>query len=148
LLPPKEKLEEIVKSLAKIMRIQDWDIEIKVLTSQEMKKETGEWDNRGEAYRNLRYKYAIIRLNEHGIDMNEDWYHVLLHEMKHIQTTEFIYTFYQNLDSLTIPESSKKLFIDQTTDYYEQWMNVCAREFAVLYPVTNFIKEDNNNGKG
>lgn len=39
-----------------------------------------------------------------------------------------------------------KAIKEQMKDYYEQMMNVSAREFATIYPVTNFIEEEINYG--
>ena len=116
----------------------DWDIEVKLCTANEMSKDTGSFDNLGEAYRNMRHKWACIRINKHDSENDDGWYHTLIHEMKHIQTTEFIYTFQKILECVEMPDSLKKAFSEQTTDYYEQWMNVNAREFASIYPKENF----------
>lgn len=141
MIPDKAKMEDIIKELQKIMRIQDWDIEVKMCTASEMQKDTGAFDNLGEAFRNMRYKYAMIRLNKQDEENEKDWYHTLIHELKHVQTTEFIYTFEKLIENVPMDEALKKTFKEQSTDYYEQWMNVCAREFVSIYPVTNFIKE-------
>jgi hypothetical protein len=37
MLPPKEKFEGIVKELARIMRIRDWDISLDYINQYEMK---------------------------------------------------------------------------------------------------------------
>jgi len=142
-MPPKEKIEEVIRELQKIMRIQDWDIELKLCTAGQMEKETGDIYNIGEAYRNLRLKSSTIRLNTEDMgDKFQGWYHTLIHEMKHIQTTEFIYLFDNLLDGVDMPEDIKKIIKWQTRDYYEQWMNNCAREFITLCPLSNFILDD------
>lgn len=143
MLPPKEKIEEIIRELQKIMRVQDWDIELKILTSGQMQKETGDIDNIGEADRNIHTKSAVIRLNtEDEGGCFQGWYHTLIHEMKHIQTTEFIYLLGNLLDGAEMPENIKKVIKWQTNDYYEQWMNNCAREFVTAYPLSNFFPEE------
>lgn len=142
MLPSKEKLEEITKELQKIMRIQDWDIELKLCSAEEMQKETGNYGNMGEAYRNMRYKYAMIRLNRHDEDTQKEWYSTLIHELKHVQTTEFIYVFRKIFDNLEMPDNVRKVYDEQITDLYEQWMNICAREFINLLPETKFISEE------
>lgn len=53
MIPSKEELEQITRKLQKIMRIQDWEIEIKLCTAKEMEEESGSYDNLGNAYRNF-----------------------------------------------------------------------------------------------
>ena len=139
MIPSKEKLEEIVKELQKIMRIQDWDIEVKLCTAKEMQRDTGDFENMGEAFRNIRHKYSVIRLNAQDEDNEKEWYHTLVHELKHVQTTEFIYVFQKIFDNLEMPDNVRKVYREQVDDLYEQWMNVCAREFITMYPESRFF---------
>lgn len=140
MIPSKEKFEEIVKELQKIMRIQDWDIDVKLLTAKQMNEETGDHENLGEVMRNMRHKYALIRINAQDEDNDKEWYHTLVHELKHIQTTEFIYVFHKIFSNLEMPDNVRKVYKEQIEDLYEQWMNVCAREFVSLYPESRFFE--------
>ena len=141
ILPSYEELKEIVKKLQEIMRIQDWDIELRLCTGQQMLEETDDIENIGFAFRNVRHKYALIRLNTEHPEYAADWYITLIHELKHVQTTEFKYVFDKFLCKIDVHVALKEAFEEQTKDYYEQWMNVCAREFARLYPADNFFKK-------
>lgn len=123
--PSKEKLEEIIKELAKIMRIQDWDIELKYLSAIEMYKETGDIETIADCTRDRPHLLATIRYSYEADKTGEvvgGWYHTLVHEMFHIV-----------IDGFDFDESDK---LEK-----EKLVNNLTRIFTSLYPSTNFIKE-------
>jgi len=86
LLPPKETLEEIVKSLSKIMRVQDWDISVEYISQYEMKHIFNS-DNLNTAMmceRNRLRKEAIIHVNVDHSGLDEYWEESIAHELYHI----------------------------------------------------------------
>jgi Zn-dependent peptidase ImmA (M78 family) len=129
-MPDIEKLKEIIKELQKIMRIQDWNIGIELVSGYEMTKQGGELDDEGLAYRDIRHNKAIIYLNKELV--TDGWYYVIVHEMLHIQSTMIKFT----ADSYFEHEH------DYFNTVYEQYNDNLSRMFISLYPVTNFIKED------
>jgi len=139
LLPPKEKLEEIVKGLAKIMRIQDWDIELKLVNKYEMQEETEDKDNIAACYRNRKLKNATIWLNMDK-DQENNWYLNIVHEMYHIVTDDWHYHVHSLLDFIK-DESTNQILGNIMNIYYEQAIEVIAKGFTNAYPATNFIKE-------
>jgi hypothetical protein len=125
-MPTKEQIEAIIKELQKIMRIQDWDIEVELISGLEMaKKSDGELDTDGLCYRNLKRNYAMISINK---EICDDWYYVLVHEMIHIPSTLLIAT--------------AEAYFNEKHSYfdiiYEQFTDNLARLFIALYPITNF----------
>jgi len=146
LLPQKEKLEEIVKSLAKIMRVQDWDIDLSLITKLEMQEESGSKNDVACCMRNRKLKYAMISLNTDHVQIKEDWYQAIIHEMYHIITDDWHYHATGILDF--VKDESTNTNLDNTMNvYYERTMEILAKGFVNAYPVTNFIKEGNNDAK-
>jgi predicted FMN-binding regulatory protein PaiB len=135
-MPTKEQLQAIVKELQVIMRIQDWEIVVEVLDGYKMAEES-HYDNSGESRRSMRHKYARILINKDHPYNEPDWYLTLIHELKHVQTTEFQYVLYGFLKQLE-DSPMKSLVQQQLDDLYEQQMNIMASEFAKIYPVENF----------
>lgn len=146
MLPPKEKLEEIVKSLAKIMRIQDWDIDISLIGKLKMQEESSSKSNVACCMRNRKLKYAMISLNIDHVQIQDDWYNAIVHEMYHIITDDWHYHASGLLDFIK-DETTSDIMENSMNVYYERTMEVLAKGFVNAYPVTNFIKEDENNGK-
>ncbi|MDD5064949.1 MAG: hypothetical protein PHQ35_09380 [Phycisphaerae bacterium] len=142
--PSKEKIEEIIMELQRIMRIQDWNIDLKILTELEMldydgDKKTGAVTSDYED-RNL----IIIRFNK-DLEQNQydNWYNVIIHELKHVQSMKYYNRVYENMKFIKDEELRKELEKQQDI-FYEALIDRQAREFEALYPVTNFIKEDEN----
>jgi hypothetical protein len=130
MIPDKSKIEEIIRELQKIMRIQDWDIELKIYNRMEMNdlcKESYVPAAHVSIYKH--YKRAIIQMcTDH--DNIENWYNSLLHEMTHILTDDFD----QFMDYIKCDRK-------QYDDCYEKMTCDIARALENAYPVTNFIKE-------
>lgn len=126
-IPEQPKLDEIVKKLSEILRIQDWDIEVHVVSGFEIAKHVSDSDstNQGVSVRNMHLNKACIYLNR---DNCEDWYETLIHELLHVQTTLFIYTAESYI-------KEKSSFLDTI---YESFIDRQAMIISKLYPVTNF----------
>jgi hypothetical protein len=129
-IPEQSKLDEIVKKLAEILRIQDWDIETHIVSGYEMSKHTEDDDStvEGLSVRNVRLNHADIYMNHEG---EFGWYKTLVHELIHVQTTDLIYTAESYLDK-------KATYL---SDKYESMVDKQAAIFCKLYPSTNFIAE-------
>lgn len=125
-MPTKEQIEAIIKELQKIMRIQDWDIELKLLTGLEMAKQNDdELDVDGDCYRDLNHNRAIISINK---EICNDWYYTLVHELLHIQST--------------LLHVTANAYMGEKHSYftviYENFNDTVTRMFISLCPVTNF----------
>jgi hypothetical protein len=147
MLPSKEKIEEIIKELQKIMRLQDWDIETEIVDNFYMVKKWPEKDMqeyvRGYHDTDLRHQLSIIRLNKDHPSMAEGWYQTLVHELFHVFLMRFVDTAdyalrYLNEDGL------KEIAHESFNLEHENTVARLTRIFVSLYPVTNFIKEDEN----
>lgn len=148
MLPDKSTLEKIIKELQPKMKIADWDIELKILTAAQMGKADLDIDSLGASYRDMCRSEAIIRINKEDDMHNDDtteWYITLLHELDHVQSTEFIIYSRTLFDLLDVDEEKKKALQDHFDTLYEQLTHKRAKTLAELYPVTNFIKEGSVN---
>jgi hypothetical protein len=139
MIPSKEKIEEIIKELQKIMRIQDWDISVSVLSREEFIKEHKSDEQA---------KIKISRyLNAAHIDINSDttsnWYKSLLHELIHL-AFDPIEQAGINACNLTSGNVSRCIDDDYTVAM-ERTVEKMAAIFNSVYPITNFIKEDDSN---
>jgi Zn-dependent peptidase ImmA (M78 family) len=86
MLPNKEKLQEYIDILACIMRIQDWDIEVSLVSKNEIRGIFGE-DAYGCNDINRSLKASRIYLNTEDCTDGEGtsgWYYTLIHELMHI----------------------------------------------------------------
>jgi hypothetical protein len=135
MIPDKVKLEEIIKELQKIMRIQDWDIDIEVVSRIEMNglekhfKTDGECDGINDINRSYKTSHIYI------IDKEEDWYWNLIHELIHLVNDELCDYTSQILDEKTLKEYEG--MEDRNIQRH-------TKIFCKIYPVTNFIKEAEN----
>ena len=124
-IPEKEKLDLIAKKLAEILRIQDWDITIKLISAYDMGNKYNDYTDEGVSDRDIRLNTAEIYLNR---DNCSDWYEVLVHELLHIQSTELI-------------KCAEAYFQGRHTyfsDIYESLTEKQAQIFCKLYPLSNF----------
>jgi len=142
-MPDIEKLKEIIKKLQEIMRLQDWDIEIRLMNNREMDSICKmDYIPGGYCSRNRYYKSANIYLNcEDKNIINGDWYNALVHEMFHI-IIDSLDEFMDNTLFPIIEENKKDLMQDKYDFEKEKVDCMFARLFVNAYPVTNFIKED------
>lgn len=135
-LPDIEILKKTIKKLQKIMFIQDWQIDVQIITSREMAKkypDEASYDTQAISDRNLRRNYAKISINkEYFCDEDETWYDTLVHEMLHVQETEYIHTAEAYMDE-------NGPFFD---DAHEQYIDKLQKMFSNVYPLEKF-KEDN-----
>jgi hypothetical protein len=140
MLPTQKILEQIVKELQKIMRLQDWDIETRVISRLEMLAEQGEVNCCGVSIRDLHQKCAKILLNKDHEEMqaSKDWYFTLIHEMYHINTTYLIDRAESVIKCLhnSSLEDYTMSFLKQE---YEKSMNEFAKIFTSLYPAEQFL---------
>lgn len=133
-LPCIEKLKEIVTELQKIMRIQDWDIEIEVVNGVDLHNkglDGVDCNTMGYADRNIKLNEATICINKDNLGKENEWYSTLVHELFHVQSTYLI--------------STANAYFNETHSYfealYEAYTERLAKMFCSIYPVTNFIKE-------
>jgi hypothetical protein len=142
MIPSKEKLEEIIKELQRILRIQDWDIKFEYVSEAEARDLYGADCCGG----NLRHrdcsesKIIINRDNNRIKDEKGYWYHTLVHELYHIVTDDFIYTIDDIMPHVK-DEYLRKELNETKNVKYEHLVNRLAQGFVNAYPVTNFIKE-------
>ncbi len=139
MLPSKEKLEEIVRELARIMRVQDWDIEIVLANKYQIQEEVGGQENVAGCYRNLMLHLAKIYLNTDSPEIDE-WYSSIVHEMYHIVTQDWHYQSKALLDFIS-DETTRENHKNSLDIYYEKTIEMLAKGFVNAYPVTNFIQE-------
>jgi len=144
LLPPKEKLEEIVKSLAKILRIQDLDISVEYISQYEM-KHIFDSDNLDTAMMCNRYrlrKEAVIYVNVDHTKLVDEWEESIVHELYHIvvaDLSDMADDLMDEADSPTIVRRQKLQTVETTV------VNL-AKIFCSVYSVKELMKEGNENG--
>ena len=139
-IPDKIKLEEIIKELQKIMRVQDTNIQFEFKNAIEMYKLTN--NNETTAQVNFDRNHNLVRMcmnlePDHceGLGYG-DWYYEIMHEMYHIVTDEFM-VFIEPLMDGDLEKRFEKAFKEQE----EKLVSRLADVFISIYPVTNFIKE-------
>jgi hypothetical protein len=116
-------INEILPSLKALMRIQDWDIEVKMLTGLEMAfQDGGDMYTDGLSVRDIRHSKATIFINQ---ETKDDWYYILIHELLHVQSTMLKYT--------------AESYFDCSHEYfdtvYEQHNDTLTRMFISLFPL-------------
>ena len=128
-IPSEERLNEIAQGLAKILRVQDWDINVHVINGYEMDKRYNDCTFCGMADRNIRLNTADIYLNSDNCE--DEWYESLIHELIHVQQTPMIHC-------------TKGYFQEDHSywdDLNEQLTEKQAQIFASVYPYDRFEKE-------
>jgi ubiquinone biosynthesis protein Coq4 len=147
MMPDKVKLEEIIKELQKIMRIQDWDIEV-VYTNQYEVKHLMKSDDLDTAMMCERYrlrKEARIYVNVDHSALPTHWYESIVHELYHIVTGEICDITDDLMDEINISETTRR----QKKQSGEVMVVHLAKIFTSLCPVTNFegvIPNESNQG--
>jgi hypothetical protein len=135
MIPDKSKIEEIIKELQRILRIQDWDIMFEYCNSRKIIELTS-GINYACCDGDMKLHKATIYINKdhEGID---EWYNSLVHELYHLVTRNLEYHMKALLDYIK----------DETTEtkernclgiYYEQLVEDLAKGFVNACPVTNF----------
>jgi hypothetical protein len=128
-LPTEEKLKEIAQKLAKVLRVQDWDISVHLISGYEMDKKYSDCTYCGTADRNVRLNTADIYLNSDSC--KDTWYETLVHEMIHVQQTPLIHC-------------TEAYFQEHRTywnDLNEQLTEKQAQIFASIYPLERLEAE-------
>jgi len=139
LLPSKEKLEEIVKPLAKIMRIQDWDISLDYIGQYEMKHIFNS-DNLDTAMMCERFrlrKEAVIYVNQDHTGLDEHWEESIVHELYHIVVADISDMADDLMDEVDAPAIVKR----QKMQSVETMVVNLAKIFCSVYSVKDLMKE-------
>lgn len=138
MIPSKEKIEEIIKELQKIMRLQDWDIEIRYLNGLDFvnKHDT---DAVMIASINETINRAFIDVSYERKDISKDWYHGIVHELFHILLNR--YEEWKGPILGFLNESTADAYKERYRIIDESITDKLAGVFETVYPVTNFIKE-------
>jgi len=137
MIPAKETLDQIVKKLAEIMRIQDWDIELNLVNKFEMQDETECRTDVAACSRNRKLKTARIIINTDAEETETEWYETIIHEMYHIVTDDWHYHTHGLLDFVK-DELTRENLDNTHNTYYERTIEILAKGFANAYPVSNF----------
>jgi len=138
MLPNKEKLEEIVKELQKIMRIQDWDIEIEYIDKYKMKHLFDSFDTAMLCERYRLRKEATIHVNVDHTALDEMWYESIVHELYHVVIGDITDMADDLMDELDVNE----IVTRQKKQLSEIIVVNLAKVFSSIYPVTNFINKE------
>ena len=141
MLPSRKKLEEIVKSLAKILRIQDWDISIEYISQYEMKHifNSDNLDTAMMCERHRLRKEAIIHVNIDHTGQNEHWEESIVHELYHIVLADIS----DMADDLMDEADSPSIVRRQKMQYVETTVVNLAKIFCTVYSVKELLKEGN-----
>lgn len=134
--PNKDTLEKSIKVLQKIMRIQDWNIDVELISSREMASkypDKADFHTQAMSDRNLRRNYAEISMNKDNIcDEGETWYDTLIHEMLHVQETEYFNTV--------------KAYMSENGTFFqtihERYIDKLQKVFSYVYPLEKFMKDN------
>jgi hypothetical protein len=145
MLPDKAKLEMIIKELQVIMRLQDWDIYLHLISQYEMKDimKADHYDHIGCCERIPNQKIAHIKLNVDHSRIDENWYSTIVHEMLHIHTCV--------LNDIALNCMDNDDFVYKHFDYESEGLNITFEKiFVKIYPITNFrqILEGGGNDHG
>jgi hypothetical protein len=146
MIPSKERIEEIIKELQKMLRIQDWDIGFKYVSEAEARDLYGEDCSGGNLRRRNNAESQIIINQDNDRIKNEPdyWYHTLIHELYHIVTDDFIYTVDDVMPH--VKDEYLRQELNETKNVkYEHLVNKLAQGFVNAYPAANFIKEGDIN---
>lgn len=139
MIPDKSKIEEIIRELHRIMRIQDWDINFKFVSEAEARDIYGEDCSGGNLRkRHSQESHIIINQDNNQIKNVPDyWYHTLIHELYHIVTDAFIYVV-DDSRQFILDEKARKEWKESTNVKYEELVDKLAKGFVNAYPATNF----------
>lgn len=88
------KLPQLLDCLTKKLRIQDWDISLKLVSENELSIETKEFNESNtlgycKKHRNL--KFANIFINVDNIDNDEIYITTIIHELLHIYLDDILF---------------------------------------------------------
>lgn len=100
--PTINELNIMLASLQKILRIQDWDVEVYLKNNREMDSICKlDYITSGYCERYRELKQAKIYLNFEDEEYEKDWYFVFMHEIYHIVIDDFDYTVENAVDFIT-----------------------------------------------
>lgn len=125
-IPSQKKLKQIVKKLAEILHVQDWNIDIEICNAIEM-SEKSDFNAQGSVTVDYRHKYASIRI---GKDSVENWYKTLFHELLHILEAD---KFQYLKDKYDILDDTYYLSVD------EQHNDLLAQILSSIYPISKIL---------
>jgi len=132
-MPTEKQLNLICQELQKIMRIQDYDIDVVYKPTEELQREESEGEVQGQIF--------IVPINNAvHIEISSDcldWYITLVHELKHFQTFKAHELAVQFTDIIDEDNDTKSGYL-MYNKYYEQMIDRLAKEFVVLYPKRKF----------
>jgi hypothetical protein len=148
-LPNIEIAGRIVKHLAEIMRITDWDIEIAYCSIGELSRTYGENAAivRGDCQRDLKNYEAYIRLNEEfepagkmGCNYKYWWYRTIVHELHHIVTAR--YEMYaveavSRLESQSLIDNTNAVMLVE----YENITAMFAKAFTTVFTLADCLDD-------
>lgn len=141
MLPSKEKLEEALEILQCIMRVQDWDVELKLLSAYDMSKEQDDFHTAGAIEIDRKHNHACLKLNKEIDDMpdkyeKENWYRTIIHELMHLLTDSF-------MDDISFFISNDKwvAYKDKLIEIEERLVNRFADIFCEIYPMESLEEE-------
>lgn len=138
MIPNKSKIEEIIKKLQEIMRIQDWDIILHLCDTAQMAYEC-EHPYVGYCTRFREHKLARVYINtNHNDNSGDGWYSTLVHELCHVVTDDYIFAV-DTLCSDMIPKQIEQCVSQNLRIQYERLVQQLTKTFVTVYPVTNFI---------
>ena len=124
--------EEFIKKWQKILRIQDWEIDLKFLTGLEMQKTMGSENYNACCDRTSENKFATISLNLESPEINDNPERLLIHEMLHI--------VFDDYDTFTINAVSDNEYAKNVVKFkLEQTIESLAKSFS------NLAKGDKSN---
>jgi hypothetical protein len=122
-------LVTMTKDLQKILKIEDWKVEVQIVDKYGMEEAIEDRTVLGCCYRNRRSAYARVSLNKDHEEIN-DWFSTLLHELYHVVTddycthVDFLFDNF-NCDSKEHTENLVKI-------YYERLMDNLSKGMAVV----------------
>jgi len=132
-MPTKEQIEQIIRELQKVLHVQDWVIQLYLVSQYEMKDimDTDHYDHAGCCKRFPDRKEAHISLNIDHTRIDECWYLTVIHEMLHIHTSA--------LDDIVMNITDEEDYGRKHFFYENETLN-CSMEkiIAGIYPISNF----------
>jgi len=121
------EIEEFIWKMQKIMRIQDWDIELRFLSGEETYESFGDVNAMAFIRWELSHKYACLNVNcEHDRVKGHDVEEIIIHELCHLagaQLSETIQAFIQEESKCNIADG----LMEQMNENYAKaiWNAYC-----------------------
>lgn len=133
MIPEIEIVKATAQKLQKVLRVQDWDIQVEILNDKEMDSTCKrDYIPSGYCSRNRYFKNCTISLLKTMLD---DWYETLVHEMVHVIQEDMS----NWVDNRLIPSISDKAVSDAADKdfsfYNEQLCCYITRIIVSLLPL-------------